>query len=275
MLFVQSNYIKELTTMTISRKKTASVLALSALAVTTTLALPATVSAGSGYEPTHLITMEQFSDNSTRAYGLALEKPILSSTAYNVAAKYTWFASNGANALAMYTSYHPDLAPEIFETTTFTEVSFPATGTKDCRAHYILGASYNTNTGDMSNKYDLSWAEATGSGTTKIRYGIDAKYNIKYQINHAQAPAKFPTSYDQSYFEWKHSAKNYSTLKGTISYHGYVSDIEVVVPWIGTKESSVTLDGVRFSFETGPWWGTIKANKSVNTSEVGFGFAVA
>ena len=35
--------------MTISRKKTASVLALSALAVTTTLALPATVSAESVY----------------------------------------------------------------------------------------------------------------------------------------------------------------------------------------------------------------------------------
>lgn len=261
--------------MTKTRKRTVAVLALSALAVTTTLALPATVSAESVYEPTSIITMEQISNNSTYAYGNTLDKPILSTTAYNVAAKYTWYASNGANALAMYMNYHPALAPDIFETTVFTDVSFPETGTKDCKAHYILGASYNTDTDEMSEKYDLSWEEVTGAGTSKVRYGIDAKYNIKYQINHAMAPTKFPTSYDQSYFEWKHSAKNYSTLKGTISYHGYVSDIEVVVPWIGTNEKSVTLDGVKFSFETGPWWGTIKANKSVNTSEVGFGFAVA
>ena len=60
------------------------------------------------------------------------------------------------------------------------------------------------------------------------------------------------TSWDQTGFVWNHGAAMGTVLKGTFRYGNLFEDIEVKVPLLGTKTTTVTISGVKFQFRAGP-----------------------
>ena len=256
------------------RKKTVATLALSALAVTTTLALPVTISAESTYEPVAIGSSEQISNNTVARDFVYLNSPTVEHTVYNAAVLYTWEGDKNGDAMAMYSSYHENMPPEIYKTTTYKDVASARIGSKDCLATYPMAASYDTQSKSSSGKTEMCCDQQIGENEYRVRYGYDSKVAITNILDCDQS-AKVPTDYDKPDFIWSHNAKNYFYIKGTISYQGYVSNISVKVPPLGYASSSVKLNGVTFYLRTGPWKCSIKASKAVNASDVTFAFGVA
>jgi len=253
--------------------------ALAAVAVTSNHAVPMVASAESDPALTEQICAEQTMDYEISAQANTLRSPIVSVNVYNAAVEYVWSVGSDADALAMYTSANASLAPDIFKKDSlsqYRQVAFITNYDKECRPHYIIGAAYNTSTKEFSEKVDVSWEEITGPNTTTIHYGRDAKYKYVGQLfTHYISREDVPTSYDKQYFIWSHGSSNGHIIKGTICYAGAISDIEVTIPWIGYKASSVTVNGVTFSIRTGPNKCSIRAEQSgVSGADLRFGFGV-
>lgn len=253
-----------------SRKLSVIAFALIALATTVTFAIPIAYADNSQEPPTTIISNQSI--NNTVALSNSLPVPIVNTTIYNTAVKYSWHAGIGANALGMG---YGNTSPVIFNTTNYKEIAYITDGNKECVPHYYWGMSYNSETNSYSDKTTTAWEEETGDHIFKVHYGHNAKYTVVGKLNKAMISGDIPTSYDQTNFIWDNNAKNYHIIKGTISYHGYISDIEVSVPPLGYKTTSVTLDGVTFSLRTGPWKCSIKVNKAgQSVSTLGFAFGV-
>ena len=110
-----------------------------------------------------------------------------------------------------------------------------------------------------------------------VRYGYESRYSaggvFAYWVFSSESTV--PTSYDKDYYIWKHNSSNGHTIKGTIQYKGQLADIEVKIPWIGYKTSSVEINGETFYLRTGPNKCSIKAASSnVHTHDLRFAFGV-
>ncbi len=103
------------------------------------------------------------------------------------------------------------------------------------------------------------------SATTYINYGsseIRTLYTLKGRTGEY---VSIPTSYDEDYNLWEHGGDTGQTIKGTVVYKGIAKNIEVTIPWIGYKSSSIQIGDVEFSLRTGPNKVSIKASKKIIT----------
>ena len=107
-----------------------------------------------------------------------------------------------------------------------------------------------------------------------IMYGYPCQYVSVGQLDYGGA-GYFPTSYYEDNFLWSHQSGNGHTIKGTIEYQGACSDIEVSIPWIGWRSTSVTLNGVTFSLRTGPNKCSIRCEQfGISVGDAHFAFGV-
>lgn len=207
---------------------------------------------------------------------IAAPSLVVDSSTYNMVVRYVWSVGSGGDDIGISNdwSYY-----ELVGDTTYTVYEFPDDiGTKYCTPDYFLAKSYNSTT----KKYSASTTSLEHTihegPHDAIKYGYEAKYSMVGRLNYwmFSETANVPTSYDQTKFVWSHGASNGSTIKATIGYNNQLANIEVKVPWIGTKSSSVTVGGEKFYLRTGPNKCSIKANSSnVKAENVRFAFGVA
>lgn len=84
-----------------------------------------------------------------------------------------------------------------------------------------------------------------------------------------------PTSYDETGFIWYHEGASKQIIVATIVYKNICYNIQVTIPGIGYKKTSVTIYNVTFYLRTGPSRCSIKVSKGdVLRSDVNFAFGV-
>ena len=193
-------------------------------------------------------------------------------TQYNMVVFYDWAVGTGGDkvALGYNWQYYTNMGTPTYREYEFTDY----VGTNHCDPDYFLGKSYYSLTNTYS--YDTASLENTEyvNGVANARYGYNAKYICvgKFNIN---IVTSIPTSYDQTNFIWTHNAGRSDIIKATIEYNGEVADIEVTVPLLGYKTSSVTVGGQTFYLRTGPNKCSIKAaNSGLNSAYLNFAFGV-
>lgn len=250
--------------MKFTRKLTIAVVALIALATTATLAFPAS-SAENAREFSHASMVK--TQNTVSALSSEVGMPTLNPIIFNTAVLYKWYAGENADQLSFGM---PGYSHYFVNNTYFEELTFANEVDNICEPFNYIARSYNSETKQFSETYTIS-----NDIGNRIIHGYPSNFIIKGKYNYAMAAqGNLPTSFDQTNYIWEHGAKNYRYVKATISYHGYVADIQVQVPPLGYKTESVILDGVTFSLRSGPWKCSIKvsqANQSNSTLRFAFG----
>lgn len=189
----------------------------------------------------------------------AIQAPTVSydNQTYNTVVVYNWTAGAGADQVAVTNDaryIYPMGSYTYSERTFIYEV-----GSKKCDAYNYLGRSYYS----LTDTYSAGTTSLERLDGSVVRYGYDAKYTALGRFAYwlFSSDTSVPTSYDQEYFVWAHNSGFSRTIKGTIEYNGQIANIEVDIPMIGYKTSSVTVGGVTFSLRTGPNRCSIKADR--------------
>ena len=216
---------------------------------------------------------------STFAYNTdtAIKAPSVSynDTQYNMVVFYDWAVGTGGDkvALGYNWQYYTNMGTPTYREYAFTDY----VGTNHCDPDYFLGKSYYSLTNTYS--FDTASLEHTEyvNGVPNARYGRNAKYPCVGRFNFlsVNVGSTVPTSYDQTHYIWDHNSNNDYKIKATIAYNGEYADIEVDIPWIGYKTSSVTVGGQTFYLRTGPNRCSIKAaNSGLNPAYLEFAFGL-
>ena len=145
---------------------------------------------------------------------------------------------------------------------------------------------YTSGTNTVKIQTPFDYFKTLDKGTN--RFSVVERLTTKYTVdeNNARYATKvksgsesvISTKFDDSGNVWSHGGSTSKIIKGTIVYGKHARNIEVSVPWIGTKTSStVVIDGVSFQLRCGPNKVSIKASKSItcNSKNVFFAFGVA
>ena len=222
-----------------------------------------------------LNSINSIEDISTYA---SLEAPTVNwdNSQYNMVVRYDWRVGRGGDELAMSKNWqnYVLIGDDVYRTDEFPE----DTGTNHCDPYYFLGKSYNSSSETYSYDYTSLEHDVDMGEYTLVRYGYDSKYTCvgRYAYWGFSSNSTIPTSYDQDHYLWYHHSSNGHTIKGTISYKGQLSNIEVAIPWIGYKTTSVTINGETFYLRTGPNKCSIKAGSSnIRPTDVRFAFGIA
>lgn len=182
--------------------------------------------------------------------------PDVTHTVYNTAVVYHWSASTGADMVALSgdgTYYYSMGAHDYSEIAFIYDV-----GSKYCEPDNYIGKGYYSLTDTYS--YDIESLEHEDNDA--LRYGYDATYKSLGKFWPASAPTYIPTSFDQSGYVWYHNSGFSRTIKATIEYNGEVKNIEVNIPFVGYKTSSVVIGNVTFYLRTGPSRCSIRTDSS-------------
>ena len=206
---------------------------------------------------------------------IAAPTVIWDNSQYNMIVRYDWRVGRGGDDIAMSQDWqHYYLIGDvIYRTNEFPE----DIGTNHCDPDYFLGKSYNSSSNTYSSSYTSLEHDVDMGDYVLVRYGYDSRYTAVGRFAYwVFGPnSKIPTSYDQDYYIWKHNSSSGHTIKGTIQYKGQLADIEVSIPWIGYKTSSVIVNGETFYLRTGPNKCSIKAASSnLNVSDLNFAFGI-
>ena len=217
---------------------------------------------------------------STYAYNTdtAIKPPSVdhNDTQYNMVVYYDWAVGTGGDkvALGYNWQYYTNMNAPTYREYAFTDY----VGTDHCDPDYFLGKSYYSLTDTYSAAYtSLERDVPQSNGVTNVRYGYDAKYTCVGRFNYlsVNVGSTIPTSYDQTHYIWDHNAGNGDVIKATIEYNGSYADIEVKIPLLGYKTSSVTVGGQTFYLRTGPNRCSIKAaNSGLNPAYLNFAFGI-
>ena len=206
---------------------------------------------------------------------IAAPTVIWDNTQYNMIVRYDWRVGRGGDEIAMSRNWqHYFLMGDIL----YRTYEFPEnTGTNHCDPDYFLGKSYDSYSQTYSSSYTSLEHDVDMGDYILVRYGYESRYSavgvFAYWVFSSESTV--PTSYDKDYYIWKHNSSNGHTIKGTIQYKGQLADIEVKIPWIGYKTSSVEINGETFYLRTGPNKCSIKAASSnVHTHDLRFAFGV-
>ena len=201
--------------------------------------------------------------------------PLLAYTPMNTAVKYEWYVGVGGDKLALS---HDFERYEIFDTTLYTEYALAKDyfNTNYCDPYYYACKSYDSNWNRYSKEVTLEHVVYIEDKVGIVRYGFESKYSatacLPYQT--PNSGSNVPTSYDKGYFIANHNSKKGHRIVGTVWYDGICGDLEVSIPAIGYKSSSVTINGVKFSLRTGPNRCSIKASQSLPGGSVLYYYTV-
>ena len=193
---------------------------------------------------------------------IAAPTVIWDNTQYNMIVRYDWRVGRGGDDLAMSRNwqYYNLIGDVIYRTYEFPEY----VGTNHCDPDYFLGKSYNSSLKVYSSSYTSLEHDVDMGEYILVRYGYESKYSAVGRFAHWSfgSESTIPTSYDQDHYIWNHNSSNGHKIKGTIAYQDQLADIEVTIPWIGYKTSSVVINGETFYLRTGPNRCSIKAQSS-------------
>lgn len=195
-------------------------------------------------------------------------------TSYNMLVIYEWTVGAGGDQLAI-SQNNLDFIPcgKAF----LRQYSFPEyVGTDICAPDYQYAKSYNSSTRLYSpGKVQTEHTVTDSNGTQHVLYGYPAQYTMVGQFAYWSTSGDVPQKYDQNKYVWYHNANDGDTIKATFIYDGVFADIEVKIPWLGTKTSEVTIKGVKFQLRTGPNKCSFRVNQSgVNSALVEFAFGI-
>lgn len=200
-------------------------------------------------------------------------RPTVDYVQYNTMVTYNWNAGVNADRLAIGRVYF-----DLLETSNYFDVT-PAQniyGTKVCDPSDHRAMSYSTPLDLYSEETTLEHIVGMGDYSV-VRYGYDCKYAPTGEFPTSWAVGTtIPTSYDQNLFIASHNGNVGNVIRATICYQKtYIADIEVKIPLLGYKTSSVTLNGVKFDLRTGPFKVSIRASQSgISVADVKFMYAV-
>ncbi len=193
---------------------------------------------------------------------------------YNVAVQYNWQVGMGGDEIALSPNGRDFslMGDRVYRSNDFAD----GVGEKNCEPNLYAGKSYDSYSNTYSGITTLEHEVYMGDHYV-VRYGYDANYNavgiFPYWI--FGPSATIPTSYDQEHYVWYHNSSNGHTIKGTIEYKGELQNIEVYIPWIGYKTSSVNVNGETFYLRTGPNRCSIIAKSSnLHAYDLKFAFGV-
>ncbi len=208
----------------------------------------------------------------------AIDAPILTWTAYNTLVHYDWRAGHGGDELYMMNG--DPYQNWSIRSGSYSETVWPhATdwGYNLCSPCYWSAKTYNSIAKTYSEQTTEICYGVDMGNIISMRYGYECKYNVVGRFNSSMVNmgSKIPTSYDKDNYIWKHHSKKGHTIKGTIMYHDQYSDIQVSIPLVGYKTTSVTLDGQTFYLRTGPNKCSVKAKSSgIPAQELFFAFGI-
>ena len=201
--------------------------------------------------------------------------PLLAYTQMNTAVKYEWRISLGGDKLALS---HDSERFEIFDTKLYTEYALTNNyfNTNYCDPYYVACMSYDSDWNMYSDVVTLEHSVEIGDKLETVRYGFESKYSATACLPYhtPDSGSNVPTSYDKGYFIANHNSKKGHRIVGTVWYDGVCGDLEVSIPAIGYKSSSVTINGVKFSLRTGPNKCSIKASQSLPGGSVLYYYTV-
>ncbi len=107
----------------------------------------------------------------------------------------------------------------------------------------------------------------------------DSQYDARARFGYhgAQIRGTITTSYDKDGSIWEHRGSTGDRIYFSVAYNGVAAgdgvSASVKVPWIGTNETSITVNGVTFSVRTGPNKVSVKASTDVVCNSYGTLFA--
>lgn len=204
--------------------------------------------------------------------------PSLVKEIYNTAVSFTWTVGTGGDSIQFSRN---NMNWETIDSSVYTLHQFPNVWDHDnrCEPGEHLYRSYNSSTGLYSGTISLEHTVEVGEGHGMVLYGELCRYSVVDGLDYSAIPYGesriIPTKFDQTYYIWEHDSGWQHIIKGTIEYHDQISDIEVSIPFLGTKQVSVILDGVEFSLRTGPNRCSIKVNQTgIRVTDVQFMFGI-
>lgn len=189
---------------------------------------------------------------------------------YNVAVQYEWKVGDGGDTLYVGNyAYMRDV-----HSTTYSEIKWSrAVGYRNCDALAYMAKSYNYSTETFSDTYNL---EKNINGT--IRYGEDCRCRPLFLFDSAHIYTdSIPTSFDKDNFVWKHNRSSGDYIEATLQYgigdNAVITDLEVKIPALGTRKTSVMLNGVTFELRTGPNKCSLRTtSNNISPRDIYFGF---
>lgn len=162
-------------------------------------------------------------------------------------------------------SFSELVIPDVPANGVYRYIAVPTNGTTCYPTHYLVSAFCPA-------------CKTRSSINAIIINEYESGYNAKsrYEPIAIKTIGEIPTSYDQAGSIWDHGGSAWSTLCFSIAYNGMVGEGVVQIPFLGTKTSTVTVNGVEFSVRTGPNRLSVKASSTVtcNPYTTVFGFAM-
>lgn len=156
--------------------------------------------------------------------------------------------------------------PNVRSNQIFDYVVFPTSG-QECIPYLYLVSAYCTGCHTRSAANGIMWNEYNNAYKGRARFGCHG----------AQTSGKITTSYDQDGSIWSHGGSTGDRIYFSVAYNGVAAGdgatASVKIPWIGTRETSITVNGVEFSVLTGPNKVTVKASTDVVCNSYGTLFA--
>ncbi|MBR2967459.1 MAG: hypothetical protein IKC35_01615 [Clostridia bacterium] len=193
---------------------------------------------------------------------------------YNTAVVYHWDTNGYGTELALSNS---NSVYYLMGTTTYKDIVFPSfVNSTECVPNFKYAKSYSSTSNNYSDYTTIAWEYLENNGEyISVNYYHDCELKVKGRFDAIHfVGSTVPTEYDQSSFVWEHGLAWNKWIYGTVTYNGEVSDIEVKVPLVGYKTTTVTVGGVSFSLRTGPNKVSIKANSTANINTFNFAFGV-
>lgn len=195
---------------------------------------------------------------------------------YYTAVAFRWTAGENGTEIAI-SGNNQDyirMGTRTFNEYAFTEL-FRANDT-ECRPQYWYAKSYNPSIGYSSATtaiYDTYDDEGNKTGNDVVRNCI---YPVANGMVLTNTTIDVPTKFDQNEFIWDHKAGNGDVIKGTVKIDDkYISNIEVTIPWIAYRTSSVTLNGITIYLRTGPNRCSIRVDSAgVTATRLVFSFGI-
>ncbi len=199
-------------------------------------------------KPTCIVHTEtQYGENDIKAD----RNVILNNTdVYNMIVRYDWYVGEGGANLALGGNDFGGSVGYSHFGEQFSDYGFPEIGDRYCEPNYLYGKSHIN--GSYSDSTYLQWTHFYNEKQGSVLYGFDCKYTLVNWLNPAAlTTSDFPTEFDQSLNLWEHGGGK--TIKATIIYKSQMfHDIEVGIPWVGWKKTTVTMGGVNFTLRAGP-----------------------
>lgn len=208
-------------------------------------------------------------------YGKLKSKFFYDNTQYLFAVKYTWQAGSGGDKIA-YSKYLNGYYTFLDGENPHTEIIFPSSAYSDktyCPPSYPYYRTYNSAQDYYSADYKTIDPNDDNFSLESVS-DIHCKRTPKEYLSTAKADY-MPTSYDETGFIWYHEGASKQIIVATIVYKNICYNIQVTIPGIGYKKTSVTIYNVTFYLRTGPSRCSIKVSKGdVLRSDVNFAFGV-